>query len=113
MCGVPVGTLEQQQELAELLDMSNLDDVYRLFKLKEKFRRPLSKKEAQNKQKINARRCVYEKDNFIKVSQLREILQEGFDAIHKRFDKTDEMCRKNTIETDAAISKITQVTMHA
>ena len=44
---------------------------------------------------------------------MRDILKEGFDAIHKRFDKTDEMCKKNTVETDACVSKIAQVTAHA
>ena len=52
-------------------------------------------------------------NNFVKISELRDILKEGFDAIHKRFDRTDEMCKKNTIETDACVSKIAQVTAHA
>ena len=63
-----MGTKEKQEELARLLDVSDLDDVYRLFKLKERFRVPLSKKEAENKNKVNASRCVYAKDNFIKIS---------------------------------------------
>ena len=61
----------KKRELADLLDLSSVDNVIKMFKLREQYSRPLSQQERQAKGAIAANRCVYEVDQFVKLSEVR------------------------------------------
>ena len=52
----------KKKEVADILDLSDLDQLKGIFQFKEKYSRPLTEQEKKLEYDIQSRRCVYEVD---------------------------------------------------
>ena len=84
----------KKRELAEMLEISELQQVKDLFQFKEKYARPLSEQEKQLSRDIQSNRACYEVDQFVKLSEVRSLVNEGFQAIHKEMLRTQATANK-------------------
>ena len=89
-----------------MLDISDVRTILSMFKIKEKYTQPLSEEEMAVKHEIDAQRCVFQVDQFVKISEVRAIVHEGLAEIHKRMLKTDDVAKKASVDMQTMNTKM-------
>ena len=56
----------------------------------------LEPEELKMRAHLEGKRCVYEADQFLKISEVREIVEDGISALARRLRQADDTIRKST-----------------
>ena len=71
-------------------DLSKIKNLHDLFDLKMKAE-GLSKEELLMRMDIEEKRFIFERDEYLKTTEIREVIQEGMEALQKRMRTADEI----------------------
>ena len=76
------------------IDIGRLREVENMFHLK-KEKQKLSEKERATRKELMGARCLFEMDQFVKLSEVRMIMKEALMAIVDKVGKADDLARAN------------------
>ena len=92
-----------------MLDLSNIESVMDLFRLKERYCQPLSKEEQKVHREMAVKRQVQEVDAFVKLTDVRGIIKEGVTGLHKQLNTCEEVAKKANTDCATFQSRIKAV----
>ena len=75
-------------------DITNIKNLHDLFDLKMKVE-GLSKEELDMRMDLEEKRFIFERDQYLKTTEVREVIQEGMEALQRRMRTADEVIKKN------------------
>ena len=98
-----------RRQLATMMDLSDIENVMDLFRLKERYCQPLSKEEQAVHREMAVKRQVQEVDAFVKLTDVRTIIKEGVTGLHKQLNTCEEVAKKANADCSNFQSRIKAV----
>ena len=73
----------------DLTDIKNIEDLFILKTRAE----GLDKDEVKAKEEVEAKRCMFEVDQYVKISEVKEILADGLETLQRKLMQADNTIR--------------------
>ena len=87
------------------IDLDNIKNLHDLFQLKIKTE-GLSAEELKERERVEERRFMFEKNEYLKMNDIRSLIDEGMQALQKRMRTADEVIKKNNETLRVMESKV-------
>ena len=87
------------------IDLTKIQNIEDLFNWKMR-NEGLSRGEMKTHEEIEVDRCLFRQDDFVKISEVKEILADGLQALQKRLKQSDDIVSNNSRNLKDMDSKV-------